>query len=218
MRVLLALLFLLIPTLSQAGAWPREAGQGFLTVATRLGWPQDVTQWTSVQPTSQYHTLYIEFGMTDRLTVGLDFGRAVSGGAKLVGFAQLPLLDRDTGPKVAAQLGFGSISGDSVMRPGLMIGWGMPQAFVTMDAVAEVYRNGDRDLKLDFTWGRKLPKDRMLLLQLQTGIEENDPPFARFAPSLVFPVRNRMKAEVGGTIGLHGDDSMGVKIGLWLDF
>lgn len=222
MRAVLTALFLLTATLTpcaaRAGAWPRDAGSGFFSVATRLSWPQEIAQWTSIEPTEDYHTLYIEYGMTDRLTLGLDVGRSVSGGGKSVAFVQFPLLDRDTGPKVSAQLGFGTIAGENILRPGLSVGWGMPNGWLAFDGVAEMHRSGDTDVKLDVTWGRNLPKGRKLIVQLQTGLQENDPAFARLAPSLVFPMRKKMNAELGATYGLKGDDSMGLKFGLWLDF
>ena len=89
------LLLCLCAQQSQAGAWPRKAGEGFANVAVRLGWPQDVGEWTSLEPSQDYSTLYMEYGLTDRLTLGLDLGHSVSGGGKTVLFLQYPLLDRD---------------------------------------------------------------------------------------------------------------------------
>ncbi|GAA4222332.1 hypothetical protein GGQ68_001153 [Sagittula marina] len=221
MRLLPAALLsvLLIPCLVEAGAWPRDAGKGFLSGAVRLSWPQDLADWTSVRPTQDYQTLYLEYGLTERITLGFDIGRSVSGGSKTVAFAQVPLRDKDTGPKLSAQLGFGQISGDMVLRPGLSIGWGVSHGWLTFDAQAEVHLNdGATDYKLDATWGRNFAEDWKAILQLQTGVQHSDPPFVRLAPSLVTPVGRGFKTEMGVTYGITGDSSMGLKIGFWRDF
>lgn len=214
-----AILFMSLGAMAQAGAWPRKAGDGFTTLAVRLGWPQDPGDWTSLEPTQDYSTLYLEYGLTDRLTLGLDLGHSVSGAGKTVVFLQYPVRSADRGAQVSAQLGFGVISGDRVIRPGLSAGWGLKRGWVTVDGVAETYLDDGRtDLKLDMTWGRNLAHDRKLIVQLQTGQPDGRGPFARLAPSIVLPIRGRFKLETGVTWGLTGDTSMGLKLGLWTDF
>ncbi len=217
--ILLVALICLSAQTALAGAWPRTKGSGFVSVASRLAWPQDISNWQEKAPTETYQTLYIEYGLTERFTFGLDVGRAVSGEGKTVGFLQMPLRDRDTGPKVSVQLGFGQISGAQVVRPGLSAGWGLEKGWVSVDGVAEM-RMADlkTDFKLDMTWGRNLPRDRKLVIQLQSGVPYADPSFVRFAPSVVVPINTRFMVELGGTYGLTGDNSMGLKIGLWAEF
>ena len=219
-RLLFAALLLCLPAQDAlAGAWPRKQGAGFVSLATRLAWPQDTATWTSPAPADHYETFYLEYGLTDRLTLGFDLGRSVSGNGKAIAFAQLPLRQADKGPQLAAQLGVGRISGDAIIRPGLSLGWGRKNGWVSLDSVAEIALDGgETDYKLDITWGRNLAQDRKLIIQLQTGVQENDPGFARLAPSLVVPVRKKIKAELGATWGLTGDASMGIKFGLWADF
>ncbi|MGP6086917.1 hypothetical protein [Antarctobacter jejuensis] len=220
---LAALLFVIICLAApgaEAGAWPRQKGDGFASVSVRLGWPQDVREWISLEPTRDYSTLYVEYGLTDRLTLGLDLGHSVSGAGKTVAFLQYPLRRADTGPKVTGQLGFGVISGKEVVRPGVSLGWGLEKGWISVDSVAEAYlQTGHVDYKVDFTWGRNIGKNgHKLILQLQTGQPDARAPFARLAPSLVVPVRGRFKVETGVTIGLTGDKSVGLKLGLWTNF
>ena len=204
---------------AQAGAWPRAKGSGFISGAARLSWPQDLAAWTSMMPVSEYYTLYMEYGLSERITIGFDLGRSVSGAGKTVGFAQLPLRDAGRGPAISGQLGFGQISGRTVFRPGLSLGWGLRRGWASVDGVAEIRLDGGgSDVKLDMTYGRNLSKDRKLIVQFQTGDTADDPPFARIAPSLVSPLGKRLKMERGVTWGLAGDNSMGVKMGVWLDF
>lgn len=219
MRLLPLLLTLLLAAQAQAGAWPRQKGSGFASAAVRLSWPQDVATWTSTEPTSNYYTTYLEYGLTERYTIGFDMGHSVSGSGKKIAFLQMPLRQRDQGPVVSGQLGFGQISGDWVLRPGVSLGWGRPKGWISVDSVAEIHLDtGETDIKLDMTWGRNLPRDRKLIVQFQTGQTATDPAFARIAPSLVTPLGKRMKMETGATWGLTGDSSMGLKMGIWMDF
>lgn len=215
---ILALTCLAAPCV-EAGAWPRKKGDGFASVSVRLGWPQDVADWTSLEPTQDYSTLYIEYGLTDRLTLGLDLGHSVSGSGKTVAFLQFPLRQADEGVHVSAQLGFGMISGDRVLRPGLSLGWSLEKGWFSIDSVAEAHlQTGRADYKLDFTWGRNLNAGRKFILQVQTGQPDGQDAFARLAPSIVIPVRDRLKFETGATFGLTGDESVGLKIGVWTEF
>lgn len=217
--VISALMALCLGDQALAGAWPRSQGQGFASVSTRLAWPQDISDWTSLAPTEDYYTIYSEYGLTDRLTIGFDIGRSVSGAGKTIVFGQIPIRQKDKGPVMSAQLGFGQINGTWVVRPGVMMGWGRDNGWIGLDSVAEIALDtGKTDFKLDATWGRNLGKDRIFMVQLQTGVTANDPPFARLAPSVVTPLGKRFKVETGVTYGLTGDGSMGLKLGLWTDF
>jgi len=218
MRILL-LVLILCPGLALAGAWQRETGSGFASATVRLGWPQDVNTWQSYEPTSKYFTLYFEYAIAPKLMLGMDLGHAVSGRSKTVAFVQFPLLNRDTGPKIGGQLGFGKVAEEKVVRPAVMFGWGMPNGWLSIDAAVELGLDADiTDWKVDMTWGRNLPKGRKLLVQLQTGETSLDPLFLRVAPSVVTPLNDHLKVESGVSFGLHGDTSMGVTFGLWSEF
>ncbi|SFD65463.1 hypothetical protein [Roseivivax sediminis] len=202
-----------------AGAWPRERGTWYASGAVHLSWPRAIETWTSTEPTGRYDALYLEYGLTRKLTLGLDLGRAVSGEIKTIGFLQYPITPQDWPIKAAVQLGFGRIAGRQVVRPGLSLGRGWDGGWLAADALVEQPTDGARfDVKLDMTYGIKLPKERKLILQMQTGQQAGDPAFARFAPSVVFPLRGPLSLELGGTWGLTGDNSMGLKIGLWAEF
>ncbi|EBA08288.1 hypothetical protein [Sagittula stellata] len=204
---------------ARAGAWQRAKGAGFAMVSAQVSWPQDLSNGNGLAPTEDYQTFYLEYGLRPRLTLGLDLGRSVSGGDKTVVFFQVPLRDRDTGPKVALQMGLGRIDSDDVVRPGLSVGWGRERGWLSIDMLAEMHAGtGRHDLKLDVTWGRNLAQDRKLIVQMQSGLRHGDPAFARIVPSYVVPLGRRLKAEIGGSYGLAGDSSMGLKFGLWTEF
>lgn len=220
MRLVLICLLLCLPAaFAEAGAWPRKTGEAFASATARFSWPQDLQQLTSLAPTQEYYTLYLEYGLTDRLTLGVDLGRSVSGSGKSVVFLQYPLVARDPGPRVAAQLGFGRISGSQVIRPGLSLGWGLKRGWISVDGVAEMQlQSGLTDYKIDMTWGWNFDNGSKLILQMQTGAPAGDPLFARFAPSVVYPVNDSLSLETGVTYGLTGDASFGVMMGLWKTF
>ena len=68
-----------LPATAAASAWPQEKGSGFASAAVHLSWPQDIRTWQSTDPTGRYDALYFEYGLTDRLTAGLDLGRRDEG-------------------------------------------------------------------------------------------------------------------------------------------
>ncbi len=214
----IAILWLGVVT-ATAGAWPREQGGVFASATVRLSWPQDMVKARSFEPTGGYRTLYLEYGLTNRLTVGLDLGRSVSGRRKTVVFGRIPIRNRDTGIKAAFQLGLGTIDDRQIIRPGISLGWGLENGWIAADAVAEMrVESGEADLKLDVTWGRNLGKGRKLILQMQMGDPVDDPSFARFAPSIVFPLNDMISLETGAAWGIVGDNTFGLKVGLWTQF
>ncbi|MCR8547853.1 hypothetical protein M4578_08440 [Salipiger sp. P9] len=219
-HVLAATICLLLgATMAGAGAWPRKQGHGFASTTVRLSWPRDLAKQASLKPSGQYYTFYAEYGLTDRLTAGLDLGRSVSGDGKSIAFLRLPLRDRANGLKIAAELGLGKIDGRAVLRPGLSLGLGRARGWLSAEAQAEVSpSDGRTDYKLDFTWGRSLRNDRKLVVQMQTGKPRGDPAFARFAPSVVLPLRGTFKAEIGGSWELTGERAVGLTFGLWSEF
>lgn len=174
-------------------------------------------------PAARYYTFYFEYGISDRLTAGLDLGRSVSGGSKAIAFAQYPMRDRTSGVKITMALGFGRIDNTQVIRPGIAIGKGFSSAnragWMTAEGVAEIATaTGRTDFKLDLTYGLNLARDRKLILQLQTGAPARRDVFARFAPSIVLPAGKGRHAELGVTYGLTGDSDVGVMLGLWQSF
>lgn len=216
-RLIVALCLLAGPLC--AGAWPRERGTGFVSAAVRLAWPGPLS---STPPQPGYQTVYAEYGLTDRLTAGVDLGRSVSGQSKLVAFLRYPLPVRGDW-RSAVELGLGQIDGEPVLRPGVSLGRGTQNAhgfgWLSVDTVAEYgLRRNAIDWKLDATYGVALPRDRKLILQVQSGLPAGRKGFVRLAPSAVFPISKTFSAEVGVTIGLAGDRGTGMMVGLWSQF
>ena len=61
-------------------------------------------------------------------------------------------------------------------------------------------------------------KTQKYIFQVQSGSNEGSDSFARLAPSVVVPWGDSRNIEMGMTYGLSGDESVGVKLGLWQKF
>ncbi|WP_353471320.1 hypothetical protein PVT71_08265 [Salipiger sp. H15] len=207
----------LAPPPCRAGAWLPPRGTGFASTTTRLTWSQDVALQGWQAPQGRYDTLFLDYGLGDHLALGADLGRSISGGGKALVFLRWPLLG--TGPlRVAAEMGLGRIAGTAALRPGLSVGLGHARGWLNADLLAEMRGTGETDLKLDLTLGAALPREAKLILQIQSGVQAGDAPFARFAPSVVLPLRRSLQTELGLSWGMAGDTSAGLLLGLWTEF
>jgi hypothetical protein len=223
------LLLALAATEAAAGAWPRPKGETFISIATRQSTGAR-TLVAAVQDIDSYNSIYVEHGLTDRLTVGLDAGQGRGPDEEIAAalvFARLPVWSPGE-HRLAADLGFGLLEDEvdgteTRIRPGLAWGRGFESrwggGWLGMEASWE-YRlpTGDNAIKVDFTAGLK-PTDRwMTILQLQTGAFPGSDPIARLAPSVVRRLGARTHLQVGGLAPLAGDDAWGATLALWLTF
>ncbi|GGG71375.1 hypothetical protein GCM10011415_19020 [Salipiger pallidus] len=204
---------------AQAGAWMRETSSWFVSTTTRLVWPKDVPAAKARADGWTYHTIYAEYGVSERLTLGVDIGVPREGEPKVIVFMRKPIRQPDTGTQIAWDLGVGTIAGDTVIRPGLGIGRGLENGWLNADAMAEIsVGEAGMAFKLDLTYGINLARDRKIVLQVQSSKTAEDPFSATFAPSVIFPLTDSLSAEVGGSYGFHEDETMGLLLGLWADF
>lgn len=213
----LVVLFALLAEPLFAGAWPRGKGNSFASFSFQL------TDRDFFAPFNTYTALYLEHGITEKITLGLDTGRGVSGKNKTILFISHPLLRTDSGHNFGVDLGLGYLAGEPAIRPGLSYGRGFStdkgSGWFAVDTVMEyTLSTGRIDLKSDITYGLSYHPTMKTILQLQTGISAFDPPFARLAPSLVFKTGEKTHIEVGLAIGLVGDSNYGFKLGMWRDF
>ncbi len=200
-----------------AGAWLAPEGHGFASATTRLTWPQDYALLGWMEPEGRYDTLYLEYGLTRRVTLGADLGRSISGGGKTLVFLRMPL-KAEGALRLSAELGLGRIEGAQALRPGLSLGLGHAVGWVNADLLAEIRQGEGTDYKLDLTLGINLPRKLRAILQVQSGVQQGDPPFARVAPSVVVPLHKHLQIELGGSWGLTGDASAGLLLGIWSEF
>ncbi|MFN7004455.1 MAG: hypothetical protein ACK4NW_13610 [Roseinatronobacter sp.] len=229
---LLALLLCLHAGPVLAGAWPREAGTAFVSLS----------HWQASSGGDSYTALFAEWGLTPRLTLGFDAGRSVSGETKTVLFLRAPVMDW-LGVKVAAEIGYGEIAGQSVIRPGLSFGRALEGRYgagwLAVDTVLEYeIATQDIDVKADITLGftpQPAAGDASrwtLMVQVQTGLvavnegvtllretgQRPDPSFLRIVPSVTYQLREGIDLELGVYQSLTGTEERGVKLGVWSRF
>ncbi len=222
MRRLILLLIALsgAPAPAAAGAWLRDAGDGFFSVTTIL---------RQGDPDARLETsLYGEYGLSPRLTIGADINDrpGVTGHALL--FARLPLSRPGARNRLAAELALGGHhrrgAWDPMYRLTLSYGRGLPRrrgrtGWLAVDAGYERRLGTARPIyKLDATLGVSAPGRIRPILQLETAHIPGQPLIWAVAPGLLIDTRR------GGTwlIGLErksaGRDTLGVKFGLWQPF
>ncbi|WP_372614236.1 hypothetical protein [Aquicoccus sp.] len=207
----------LAATPALAGAWPRAKGEVFLAAATRVA----ATRFEG--PYSVYSTAYLEYGLNDRLTLGLDIGHGISGATKTIAFLQHPLPIGSDRHRFATQIGLGQVSGKATLRPGVSYGLGFVHprgtGWFAIDSVAEIrLASGRTDYKSDITLGLSHGDRMKSIFQVQTGLSHGDPSFIRLAPSVAIRTGARSHLELGMTRGLVGDVQTGFKIGFWRAF
>ncbi|GEM_PF-583926 len=229
-RVFVVLVLLILPASVQAGAWLREKKSLFLS------WSNTV----STRSDSLYAidtSLYAEYGLTSRLTVGFDGYLGASGKAsEALLFMRFPLGKQDRPSRMALTFGvgaksipnpWGTTTEQTLAKVGFSWGRGLKKGWLAFDtSVTSVVQSSifvpgqsGTSYSADFTFGQK-PSDRLMLIwQLQTGKTTNGPTYAKFAPSLVWSFGDgKNSVEVGLIKGLTGDKSQSLKVGFWKSF
>lgn len=220
MPFLSVLMLFLTALTASAGAWPQEKGQAFVSVTSNLSFPD--IYMIEAEP-NMYQALYVEYGLTGKLTLGVDAGRSVAGKGKTVVFLRFPIFAGRDKAKYAAELGIGKIAGRAVLRPGMSFGRGYQigklSGWMSADAVAEIGVSNPRiDFKLDMTLGLNANNGRKFMIQLQTGAPQDVDPFARISTSIAQPWGKKRHVEMGVAVGLYNDVDVGFKMGIWQQF
>ncbi len=212
-----ALIFLLLASPAQAGPWPREKGHVFLSV----GGVSEIDETTGT--ISTFTTLYGEYGLTEKLTFGLDLGSDGRRSSKAMAFLRMPLTDAAKTIKLAAEMGLGVENGEKALRPGLSVGrgytFGNRNGWMTADSRIVLFSSfNDSIFESDLTIGLSATKRLKVIMQAQTGIPANDTSYVRLAPSIVFERKPGRHTEFGVTAGILGVSGLGLKIGSWFEF
>jgi hypothetical protein len=213
-----------------AGAWPREKGETFLSLSQSVssGSPALLAPDQSFR---SFSSVYAEYGLTDRLTIGLDAAYGWGPEADLwtgLAFARWPLAETAAGNRFAMDFGLGRRidSGEGTdLRARLGLAWGRGfesgwgPGWMGIEGSAErLIPANDQVYKADFTIGLKPDADWMLILQLQTGLYPEADPLARIAPSVARRITDRLRAQLGVDTTIAGARSYGVKLSAWWSF
>lgn len=228
-RALVLLIMVILPANAQAGAWLREKGAVFLSWSNTISTRSDSLYATDT-------SLYAEYGLTSRLTVGFDGYLGATGKAsEAYMFMRFPLGKQDRPARMALTFGvgaksipnpWGSTTEQTLAKAGFSWGRGLKRGWLAFDAsVSSVVQSSifvtgqsGTSFSADFTFGQKPSERLMLIWQMQTGKTTNGPTYAKFAPSMVWSFGNKNSIEIGLVKGLTGDETQSLKVGFWKSF
>ncbi|GGE46828.1 hypothetical protein GCM10011360_37570 [Primorskyibacter flagellatus] len=203
---------------AQANAWMRETGRSFLSFS--------VQSTVNGPDFGNYASLFYEYGLSEKLTLGLDAGRNIATGDTTgIVFLRTPL-PLDTGKSVfALELGLGAVdAGGSLtatLRPGLS--WGRPydapwgNGWLGVDATYARYASGGGLGKIDATFGINHPNGNLTIAQIQFSAPSGGGNTLALAPSHVIKLSERSFLELGAVHEFR-NGTTALKAGLWTVF
>ncbi len=199
---------------AHAGAWPREKGQAFLAYSVEVD-----TEF----PYRAYSAIYGEYGVTEKLTLGIDLGGDDTVSSKAFAFVRYPGKTTHGGFKTAWELGIGLAEGDFAFRPGIAYGrgikWGQIDGWVGLETRSIIFSNFQSGtFEADATLGLSITKRSKFIFQIQSGVPPLESAYMRVAPSLVLEQRPGRHLEIGAAAGIMGTDEFKLKIGTWRQF
>lgn len=199
-----------------AGAWLREQGTAFVELSGQVTEPDAYGLYKFDAG------LYAEYGLAERLTLGIDAGHDMLTISKAIVFIRLPLWDATRDTLLAVELGAGQVDDDTALRPGLSIGRGIQlwdrNGWLNADGRVVLTGGGDMKLESDLTFGLSITDRSKIILQLQLGQPETGTGYAKFAPSFVYETKPGTQLELGLMQPLAGDDRRGLSLDLWRTF
>ena len=217
-----------------AGAWARTPGEVFLSFSTAMSTDLEALSLGALDPV-RYDSAYLEYGLGQRLTFGLDLGRGEYV-QEAMAFLRYTITPPDTRLQLAGDIGAGrrsvEVLGDStLLRAGLSVGYGfsleprrwLPQGlsggWASVDAVAiwDMDRDENR-WKVEATLGLSASDRLSLMIQavaeqwpgLDVGYSLN--------PSVVVQIGQRSSLELGVRTTLSDDPEVGLELGFWRRF
>lgn len=219
-QILTILLLLCCAPQAQAGAWSRTDGELFIAAGGNV-----LLSDGAQLPVHYDPTVYAEYGLTDRVTLGLDLYTADKGRiVQAFGFAGVPIGDTSGTYHTAVSLGYGArrnpdTTTEALMRLGLSFGRGLDHGWLAVDASA-TYGTADTVWrpKADFTWGRAWSDRWTTTLQLQTGQGYYDDYYAKVSPTVILTVTDRFRINLGAVKAMTGDGGSALKLETWITF
>ena len=220
-HLVMAALLCVMPPAGHAGAWLKDEGRGFSSVSFSMTWFRDTAQ-----------TSYLEYGLRDDLTIGLDMGLGQSRLGQVNGFAlaffRRPIGDRNGAHRFAYELGLGAAWIGPITSPIAKTGvsWGHGFQVAKRDGWVNIDAAMIWDLgyglhlgKLDGTVGLSLNDSFKAMMQVYTGHIAGES-FATIAPSIVISPfeRKNISIQIGAETEIGNSANSAIKIGLWRTF
>lgn len=223
MRFALALIIALchlVPTAATAGAWLRAKGTSFTSTGFSANYFRDIVS-----------TTYMEHGLRDDLTIGLDVGYFTDRFGQKSGFGTLfirrPFGTGEGANKWSYELGVGTAWEGALIFPHVKTGvsWGRgfqlkeKYGWMGVDAsVAWEVNYGLHVTKVDATVGLNFTEKTMGIMQVYLTNLNGDT-FGTLAPSVVFkPGKGKLSIQFGAEAPVDNLDNTALKISIWREF
>lgn len=216
----LILMLSLFGSEAAAGAWAREEGEVFVAAGVNF-WLSDGARL----PVHYDPTVYAEYGLSDRVTVGLDLHTADAGNIRSgFVFAQIPIGGTDRKFRHAVGLGFGlradsNAATETLLRASYSWGQGLTKGWLAVDgSVTYAFRDHVFRPKVDATWGHNWADNWTTTLQLQTGQGFTNDFYAKVSPVVIYHWNDNLSVSLGAVQALTGDKGFGLKLESWLRY
>jgi hypothetical protein len=218
-RVSILLILLLAASPAWSGAWLRDKGAAFVSTA--------VTAFKEPDYGYDYKgSFYAEYGLREKLTLGLDVEehRDIYGHALV--FARLPVAEFEKAGRFAAEIAIGAhhrqmrawalYKATLSYGKGFQTGWG--NGWIAIDAALEFRTHDAVYRKLDLTAGLSSPRLVNPLLQIETAYQNGQPLHWRIKPSIMIRTKDSPTTWV---LGLERNDARkntGIRLAIWNTF
>ncbi len=214
------LIALLWASQASAGAWPRDEGEVFLSFGGNVALFGE-----AVRPVHYDPTIYAEYGLSPRLTLGLD-GHTADAGEALSGFVflrmALPYADSSSALAFSTALGVTRVpDGETLptLRLGAHWGQGLPRGWLAVDATALQTIEGTLpQTKIDMSFGHRFNDDWTGVLSGLVGTGLDGDFYAKVGPSVIYKVSESVSIRVGTIHALTGDEGSGLTVETWWTF
>ncbi|MCX7560377.1 hypothetical protein OS190_12430 [Sulfitobacter sp. F26204] len=209
-----------LASVADAGAWLREKGDGFVSLS-----------FGATQFSETTNAFYIEYGLSDKTTIGLDVSAFTNALNVRNGFGNL-FLRRAIGPadqpdKWAYELGIGGVWGNEMHRPTVKAGiaWGRGfkvnsrAGWINLDA-AYIHEPtlGEHITKFDAAVGMAFSDATTGLLEISVSAQKSET-YGAFEPSLLIqPKDSKFRIKLGAQIPFSEQEKTALKMGIWNDF
>lgn len=197
---------------ADAGAWPRGRGKWFVSPGSRVEFGGNRP---AVGP-----TLFLEYGLTDRLTLGVDaWTGTASSDWQATGFVRLPLGRPEAPVRLAFSLGAGLGHATGATQPVLTAGFhagkGLAKGWLAADLTGTSYLAGNRiDTKLSTTWGLRLKGPWTSVLSADiTGADD-----IQLDQSIVYQWQEGRRLRLGYGQALRGSSPAALTLQTWIEF
>lgn len=218
--MILFLLFFASSDPADAGAWARQKGQVFIATGANIYVFQDKDA-----PHTSAPTLYAEYGLTERVTVGLSYFQEQDDTVQNGFFwGRIPIGDIEGEDRFAASLGFGlrldeNLQQEQLVQAGLSWGRGQDNGWIAVDA-SVTYGNSTQKLrpKLDATRGFNLADRWTAIMQIQTGEGFDGSNYFKFSPAINMKVSDSLSLNLAAVAPLKGDEADSLRLELWATF